>query len=359
MNAPKISVLIPLYNRKHYIEQCIDSVLAQTFQDFEIIVRDDYSSDGSADFFQERYATEISTGKLKLQRNKRNLGEFPTDNRLLREATGKYVMILHSDDLYLSHGLQHMYTVAEQFNADVVHGSIHFTTADDDTIEEGTPLKPVPNKQLKLIYANHNANKTELVSDDPFVRFDEWYSGGTFIDAQHNIFRREFLIDNKLRFANFGGGLSGGNRLFALKWLMKAKVFVKTAEPFYIHRNSPDSITKSKFPPERVAELISAHIEMLHNLEKFLVTNDFFKNKPDMQYCARSSLLAVMDNWWLKRNGVYKNGVTPELNQAVEDVFKKHYGADYLFPTFLFHWAHVLMYKRPVTRMNTESPTQT
>ena len=46
MNLSKISVLIPMYNRKQCIEQCIDSVLNQTFQDFEIIVCDDGSIDG-------------------------------------------------------------------------------------------------------------------------------------------------------------------------------------------------------------------------------------------------------------------------------------------------------------------------
>ena len=71
MTAPKISVLIPLYNRKHYIAQCLDSVLNQTFQDYEIIVRDDGSTDGSADFVAEKYSAEISSGKIKLSRNKK------------------------------------------------------------------------------------------------------------------------------------------------------------------------------------------------------------------------------------------------------------------------------------------------
>ena len=66
MDAPKISVLIPMYNRKHYIEDCVNSVLNQTFQDFEIIIRDDNSTDGVFEFVQEKYSNEISTGKIKL-----------------------------------------------------------------------------------------------------------------------------------------------------------------------------------------------------------------------------------------------------------------------------------------------------
>ncbi len=100
MNTPKISVLIPLYNRKHYIEDCIDSVLNQTFKDFEIIIRDDVSTDGVFDFVKERYAAEISAGKIKLFRNEKNISEAFNVSRLLRDATGKYLTILHNDDLY-------------------------------------------------------------------------------------------------------------------------------------------------------------------------------------------------------------------------------------------------------------------
>ena len=170
MNAPKISVLIPLYNRKSYIAQCIDSVLNQTFQDFELIVRDDGSTDGSADFVAERYAAEISSGKIKLRRNEENIGEFPTDNRLIREATGKYFMILHSDDVYLPHALEHMYTVAEQFQADVVHNQLRLTTEEDGVINVGTELKIVHNKQLSLTYNHNNADKTAPMSSDPAER---------------------------------------------------------------------------------------------------------------------------------------------------------------------------------------------
>lgn len=337
MNAPKISVLIPLYNRKHYIAQAIDSVMAQTFQDYEVIVRDDGSTDGSADFVEERYATEIFLGKLKLRRNEKNIGEFPTDNRLLNEAAGKYIMLLHSDDMYLPHALEYMYGLAEKYNADVVHGSVCMTTASDGVIKEDTPFKIKYNDK-------HHIKDISVMTNDPFDRFNKWVSD-IGIDAQHNIFNRQFLIDNDLCFESFGGSLTGGNRLLALKWLMRAKVIVKTPKPFYIYRNAPDSRTRSKFPPELVAQLISEFIELSRYLDKFFATDDFFKDKPEMQYRARSNLFTTFNNHWIRRNGVYRKGVTPELHQAVEEAFKKHFAEDAVFPTFLFHWYNTLEYK--------------
>ena len=127
MSEPKISVLIPMYNRKHYIEDCINSVLNQTFQDFEIIIRDNCSTDGSFEFVAEKYSQQISSGKIKLIRNERNLGLLISSNHLMFDAQGKYITFLHSDDLLVIDALQHLYEIAETTNANVVHECYFFT----------------------------------------------------------------------------------------------------------------------------------------------------------------------------------------------------------------------------------------
>ena len=211
MNAPKISVLIPMYNRKQYIEQCIDSALNQTFQDYEIIVRDDGSTDGVADFFAQKYADEISSGKIKFHRNGKNIGEASSTNKLIEEAQGKYIMFLHNDDMYMPHSLSYMYVLAENFKADVVYESNHLTTNPDGVIDETTQLKFV-------FYDKTRVDDIKIVSNDPFERFNEWVNGNIGINAQNNIFRRSFLAENNFKFEPFGG-----HRLFALHWIMKAK----------------------------------------------------------------------------------------------------------------------------------------
>lgn len=351
MDAPKVSVLIPLYNRKHYIEQCVDSVLNQTFQDFELIIRDDGSTDESADFVAKRYAKQIAAGKIKFRRNEENLGEFPTDNRLLKEATGKYVMILHSDDVWLPHALEQMYTIAEKYKADVVHSQTRLLTDTDGIIEEGTKLKVEHNKQLNYTYNDTRADKIEIVPNDLELRFNEWLDGTTFIDAQYNIFNRKFLADNDIWFLEYGEGILSGNRLFTLNWILRAKVFVKTLDPFYIRRDSEDSLSNAKVPPERVTKFIDVTIKLSRNLEEYFAREEFFRDNKERQYLARSSFLTKFDQWRIKRNNVYKKGITPELNQAVEEAFKKHFGEDYAFLTFLFHWAHALQVKRSVEKL--------
>lgn len=92
---PTVSVIIPTYNRKKLISESIQSVLDQTFQDFEIIVVDDGSTDGTAEVIKL-----FPTEKLKYVYQK-NSGRSNARNHALRLAKGRYVAFLDSDDLYL------------------------------------------------------------------------------------------------------------------------------------------------------------------------------------------------------------------------------------------------------------------
>lgn len=92
-SAPLVSVLMPVYNGAKYLRQAMDSVLSQTFGDFEFIVVDDGSTDESADIVRG-YADE----RIRLVQNENNLGLAGARNRALREAGGKYIAWLDADD---------------------------------------------------------------------------------------------------------------------------------------------------------------------------------------------------------------------------------------------------------------------
>jgi glycosyltransferase involved in cell wall biosynthesis len=93
MTTPKVSVCIPVYNRAHYVKTAIDSILMQSFSDFELIVVDDGSSDASRDVVRS-----CADPRMRLECNPHNLGIPATRNRCLALARGEYVAILDSDD---------------------------------------------------------------------------------------------------------------------------------------------------------------------------------------------------------------------------------------------------------------------
>ena len=91
----EISILIPTYNRKDYIKECILSAINQDYSNFEIIIVDNQSNDGTWEICKE--LSEIDT-RIKLFRNENNIGPVLNWIRCAREANGEYSKILFSDD---------------------------------------------------------------------------------------------------------------------------------------------------------------------------------------------------------------------------------------------------------------------
>lgn len=99
MNSPKVSVLIPVYNGARHLADCLDSVLAQDFNDLEILVSDDGSADASPEIIQSFAARDA---RIRWWRNPRNVGLTANSNVCLRAAQGDYLKFVHQDDLLLS-----------------------------------------------------------------------------------------------------------------------------------------------------------------------------------------------------------------------------------------------------------------
>ena len=134
----RLSVIIPVYNVKPYLRQCVDSVLAQTYQDIEIILVDDGSTDGSGQLADELCSTPNSLiacgvpeksgdfwGALSPHRlkcvHKSNGGLSDARNAGLRVAIGEYVAFLDSDDVYLlNDGLEQLMALAQTEQPDVL-----------------------------------------------------------------------------------------------------------------------------------------------------------------------------------------------------------------------------------------------
>ena len=330
-----VSVLIPMYNRKYFINDCIESVLNQTFKDFEIIIRDDCSTDGVFELVQEQFADHISSGKIKLFRNKKNLGEALNMKKILEDATGKYVTVLHNDDLYLPNALEYLFGIAEKFSADVVHSTNFFSSATDGVIQKGSRL-------FKTCCDNNPVNQVQIMQNDLLFRFNEWLSGGTFQDPQYNIFNRQFIFENNL--------LSDENCdtfLFTLKWLMKAKIFVKAPEPVYICRKSSDSQTNERTVSEsRMEKTVTKNIALFNLVDKFLSKVEFFRDNKELQYFVKAKIFIAHECLSDDTTKILINKNYADLYNSIEKVFKKHFGKDAVYLALLYHWSHIMQFNK-------------
>lgn len=120
----KISVVIPSYNHRHYIEKAVDSVLNQSEHDLELIVIDDGSTDDSLS-----YLRQISDSRFKLVEQK-NAGAHNAINRGLALAQGEYLAILNSDDIFHPDRLKRCIEALQRENADLVTTWIEVINAD-------------------------------------------------------------------------------------------------------------------------------------------------------------------------------------------------------------------------------------
>ncbi len=93
---PLVSICIPAYNSASYLRTCLNSIVAQTYDNLEVIIADDGSSDQSIEIAAE-YADKYG---FKLHRNVKNLGAAKTSSDLVEMAAGEYVALYHSDDVY-------------------------------------------------------------------------------------------------------------------------------------------------------------------------------------------------------------------------------------------------------------------
>ena len=114
---PSISIIIPVYKVEKYLPRCLDSILCQTFSDFEIICVNDGSPDNCGQIlsYYEKLDNRIHVI------NKENTGVSDTRNIGLKHARGKYILFVDSDDCIHQQTLEITYALAEKYNADVVN----------------------------------------------------------------------------------------------------------------------------------------------------------------------------------------------------------------------------------------------
>ena len=138
--SPRVSVVVPMYNREGYIAQALESMLAQSFEDFELIVIDDGSSDRSVEI-----VTGYDDSRIRLVRNECNMGISRTRNRGLELARGEYLAVMDSDEVSRPDRLMRQVRFLDRRSDIDVVGSWARQIRDDGTLTpklKRRPLKP-------------------------------------------------------------------------------------------------------------------------------------------------------------------------------------------------------------------------
>ena len=126
-----VSIIMPSYNTGRFISETIESVLAQSYSNWELIIVDDCSTDNTDEVIEDY----ISDDRIKYIKNDKNSGAAISRNRALREAKGKWIAFLDSDDLWESQKLEKQITFMENYKYRFSY--TNYIEIDEDSIFNG------------------------------------------------------------------------------------------------------------------------------------------------------------------------------------------------------------------------------
>jgi len=223
-----ISVIVPVYNVEKYLEKCIDSILSQTFKNFEVILVDDGSMDRCG-IICDNY--EKLDNRVKVI-HKTNGGLSSARNSGLEIASGEYVVFIDSDDWIDKNMYQELYNEAKKNNADIVQ--CKFMKAYDENVS-------ICHDKYKNIAVIGNLDALNNLYNDKCTET---------VVTWNKLYRRHLFND-----ITFPNGKLHEDEFTTYKLLYKSNKVVLVDQEFYYYRQTPNSIMNSAFNIRRFDSL--------------------------------------------------------------------------------------------------------
>lgn len=258
---PLISIIVPTYNVEKYIGTCIESILAQTYRNVEVIIVNDGSTDQSLAVISDLICSHHNVKVI----NQKNQGLSVARNTGIDVATGKYITFVDADDKIMPGFVSSLYQIADKTGADIVRGS--FRDFNGNIPKDWAPDFNVPTNCGTIV-------------------LDQFLSSNISFVVWSSIYRLDFINSNHIRFTP-GILLEDGD--FTTRAYMLAKLVATSPEPNYAYRIRQGSILttnnaqKMSLSEEKV---ISQFISMLKHEESDVLCSLILK-----------SIYAFMRDW--------------------------------------------------------------
>lgn len=215
-NSPLVSIIMPVYGVEKYVAKAIESILNQTFFDYELIVVDDCSIDKSMEIVHQ-YA--VNNEKVKVIRTPQNSGLGRARNFGLKSAMGKYVLFVDSDDSLDKYAVEELYNAAHENNAQLVICGFYEVHCDSDGTIKGNVLV-CPERNIFR-------GKDEIHRRVPYL---DMSTVGRY--AWNKLYQTQFLLDNKIEFEKIE---PIEDICFNLKVYDNAETMVTIDKPLYLY----------------------------------------------------------------------------------------------------------------------------
>lgn len=246
----KVSVVIPVYNGEKYISSTLESLLNQDFDNYEIVIVNDGSTDNTLNEIKKIIEKRTNRGKIVRLINQENYGVSVARNKGLRNSNGKYIMFFDSDDLMDSSCLRKMHKKAKKENAEIV--ACGFDKLDSKY-------------NIRIPYIKRFDYIDGVI--EGYYLIDKMLKHLTWICTGSGLYQKNFLNKNNLYFTT--GATNGEDQEFIFKALYYAKrvAFVQESLVKYVQRENSAVSSKSLKQFHRVGSM--------KRITKFLKQQDF------------------------------------------------------------------------------------
>lgn len=236
-NRPMVSIIMPVYNAHKYVGKTIESILNQTYHDFELIIVDDGATDGSGKICDDYAKQDLRIVMI----HQKNGGICNARNVGLNMARGKYIAFCDHDDLYQNSYLELAIREAEKTKADLVKFSYQSQYSRDNIVIRSFQEK-VPHKEylVEELIKNHY----ELLNKVVRVLWN-------------GLYKKSVIDDENIRFdENIRAGME--DFVFNLQLLKKISKVVFMPEVLFFHYARLEQSTSEKYSENRLKDIITA-----------------------------------------------------------------------------------------------------
>ncbi|WP_051233588.1 glycosyltransferase [Butyrivibrio sp. NC3005] len=297
----KVSIIVPVYNVRNYVGECLDSLEKQTFKEFEVLIVNDGSTDNSDDIVKE-YCDKNDNFILI---NRKNGGLSAARNTGLEHAKGKYVYFLDSDDFLKKDAIERLYRKSEEENLDqlrFVAYSFEDGTSDYQWTREAGGYK-------------YNGCYPDVMKGTDFYR--KALDNNDYFPSCCLIFiKRSVIEDNNLRFYE---GIIHEDNLFNFELTSVCQRVALLHEPLYYRRVRSNSITtNNNLLPKNKAMCIS-----IEETDRFIECHQEIKDMYGIWQL--SFFVSMMIHHWKQMNKAdQESKESKEYFERIRPILKKY-----------------------------------
>ena len=294
------SVLVPVYNVERYLEECLDSLISQSYENYEIICVNDGSTDSSGDIcdkYVKRYPKKIRVI------HKQNEGLISARRVGIQAATGDYLCFVDSDDTVVSDYLERINKIINLHNTDILIFGLTKVDLEGRTLCDNPP--PV---------------KEGLYCTDDFKEIRDVVVSTDRLNSLCTKCVRKDIVDRDKDYTNLYSVQNGEDLLQSLPLFDKAKTISVIKDCLYCYRTNPDSLTNTKLTTSKIDSWLLMYSRLCEYAIKWGYSQEVYSERFGL--IMKSIMSSLATNKRNRVNAYSKDDLSALFNRMISQDFQ-------------------------------------